>query len=201
MNFEKSFALLGLAMLLASGSATCAQNHDNSHSRGSTSSQQSKVEAFALVGTGSYAKGALAIFDGNDLEFKTMVHLGEQIGGCTLVSVKFDSVRLQVDGDEVELTMDKQLRRENQGSWQVAELREPFTKREYPVVEEKPAGVTRSTTLTLESPEVVAMMSKMSDKEVYSLKKDVADEIRHGKDPTREITKRLERYKQASQGR
>ncbi|MBC8002734.1 MAG: hypothetical protein H7X97_09110 [Opitutaceae bacterium] len=95
-----------------------------------------KVLAFALIGTASYPGGAVAFFDGNIEEFKTSVHRGEIIGGWTVATIAFDHVRLTMGTNEFNLPMDKQLRRESFGDWQIRPLTGRFTPAKNPQSEQ-----------------------------------------------------------------
>lgn len=85
------------------------------------------IIAFALIGTATYPGGEVAFFDGNREEFKTSVHRGEKIGEWTVATVGFDHVRLTMGTNEFDLPMDKQLRRESSGEWQVKPMTGRFT--------------------------------------------------------------------------
>ena len=92
-----------------------------------TTSRPAGVHAFALIGTASYRGGELAFFDGNRQEFKASVHRGEKIGEWTVTTVAFDHVHLTLGTNEFDLTMDKQLRRESAGEWQIKPMTGRFT--------------------------------------------------------------------------
>ncbi|HEY6170392.1 MAG TPA: hypothetical protein VI454_20335 [Verrucomicrobiae bacterium] len=114
--FTTTFALLGASLAFAPLTPVRADD-----------AAPAAPAAFALIGTGSYPGGSLAVFDGNRAEFKTFVHTGEKIGDCTVAAIAFDHVRLKTPAGEIELPMEKQLRREISGAWQVADLAAPFT--------------------------------------------------------------------------
>lgn len=84
-----------------------------------TRSRPVGVVAFALIGTASYPGGEVAFFDGSREEFKTSVHPGEKIGDWIVAVIAFDHVRLTSGTNQFDLPMDKQLRRENTGEWQI----------------------------------------------------------------------------------
>jgi hypothetical protein len=143
------FILLSTALLLASGFASRADGPIEPAENTSAPapvpaeaprSRPAKVEAFALIGTGSYPGGAVACFDGNHAAFKTSAHAGEKIGDCTVAAVAFDHVKLRAGTREFDLPMAMQLRRENNGQWQLLALTERFTPADQPFTREfKPA--------------------------------------------------------------
>ena len=144
------------------------------------------VEAFSLIGTASYDGGQMAVFDGNRADFKTYLHVGERIADCTVTAIRFDRVRLRTPQGEVELFMEKQLRREGAGNWQVSELSERFTPREF------------ATTSTAAAPGAVAISASPapqsggagsprgdrppSDKELNKIDKKLLEVLKPGKD-------------------
>lgn len=93
----------------------------------STRSRPSGSLAFALIGTASYPGGEMAFFDGNREEFKTSARRGEKIGDWTVATIAFDHVRLTMGTNEFDLPMDKQLRRESAGEWQMKPMTGRFT--------------------------------------------------------------------------
>ncbi len=85
-----------------------------------------KVEAFALLGTMSSERGAVAFFDGTSAAYRRAAQAGDKLGGHTVASVAHDSVTLQASGRELCLPLKMQLRREDQGEWQIAPLPDDF---------------------------------------------------------------------------
>jgi len=79
-----------------------------------------RVESFALVGTMSYAKGAFAFFDGSSSELRKSLSPGGTIAGYTVREIKPAGVKLEGHGSTLELPVNGQLRREDDGEWQVA---------------------------------------------------------------------------------
>lgn len=151
----------------------------------SSTGKSARLEIFALLGTASSGTGAFAFFDGNRPEFRTMAHPGERIGSCIIQSVGFDHVRLTSGTNEIELPIRKELRRENEGPWRVADLEERRIPRE-----ESPAqvaSVSGSNLPTSSSP--VALSSPAdrgergpSDKDLRKLDKAVVEAMKPGKD-------------------
>ena len=91
-------------------------------------SRPAGVVAFALIGTASYRGGEVAFFDGSRDEFKTSVHPGEKIGEWIVAVIAFDHVRLTHGATQVDLPIEKQLRRENSGDWKIQPLTTRFSR-------------------------------------------------------------------------
>lgn len=85
-----------------------------------------KVEAFALLGTMSSARGAVAFFDGTSTTYRKAVETGEKLGAYTVAAIAHDRVTLTVGDRELCLPLKMQFRREDQGEWQLAELPDDF---------------------------------------------------------------------------
>lgn len=88
----------------------------------SFSSRPRRTEFFSLVGTMAYEKGAFAFFEGSSSELTRVLKPDGLIAGHKLVEVYADSVKMDVDGKELELPIGSQLRREDEGAWHVAEV-------------------------------------------------------------------------------
>jgi hypothetical protein len=83
----------------------------------------SVVESFTLVGTMDYEKGEFAFFEGSSSELTKVLKPGAVIAGHKLLAVSSQGVRLEADGREIDLPVGSQMRREDEGLWQVAEAR------------------------------------------------------------------------------
>jgi hypothetical protein len=184
MSLDKNILLLSATVLLASGLMSLADNPSNpsgeavlQETNTSVSNQPPKVEAFTVIGTGSYSGGAMAVFDGNNPTFKTSAHPGGKVGAFTLVAVDYDSVRLRADGREIDLSMDMQLRRENEGNWQLVELTERFTPVTLP-----PAYSAPLPTVPSQSRVPVVPDPGMAEKQLLKLEKYLAELERKGKE-------------------
>lgn len=79
------------------------------------------VEYFALVGTMDYEKGIFAFFDGSSSQLTKVMKANDVIAGHKLLSISANSVKLEADGKESELPVGSQMRREDEGAWQVSE--------------------------------------------------------------------------------
>ena len=90
--------------------------------RSSSFSQRPRqLDSFSLVGTMAYEKGAFAFFEGSRSEYTKVLKPEGLIAGHKLVDVYANSVKMDVDGKAIELPIGSQLRREDEGTWHVAE--------------------------------------------------------------------------------
>lgn len=85
-----------------------------------------QTEAFALIGTMSSERGAVAFFDGTSPSFRKAAHTGEKLGNYTITAIAHDRVTLRVEERELCLPLKMQFRREDQGEWALAPLPEDF---------------------------------------------------------------------------
>jgi hypothetical protein len=94
----------------------------SSASRGSETNEvrrAPRIDAFALVGTMSFEKGDFAFFDSGNTQYRKTLKPGDEIAGYHIKEVQPNHVAL-VQGDAVtELKIGQQLRREDDGPWQV----------------------------------------------------------------------------------
>ena len=81
------------------------------------------VEYFTLVGTMDYEKGTFAFFDGSSSQYTKVIQADSVIAGHKVLDVTANSVKLEAEGKEIELPVGSQMRREDEGAWQVAEAR------------------------------------------------------------------------------
>jgi len=86
-----------------------------------SSQRPSRIEYFTLVGTMAYEKGVFAFFEGSSSEFTKVMKASGVIAGHKLVDVYASSVKIEADGKEIELTVGSQMRREDEGTWHLAE--------------------------------------------------------------------------------
>ena len=78
------------------------------------------AETISLVGALSSAKGDVAFFDGTSSQFRKALKIGDTIAGHKLVAISPDIVQLEIGDQKVILKLGAQLRREDQGAWQLA---------------------------------------------------------------------------------
>lgn len=83
----------------------------------------SVVESFTLVGTMDYEKGEFAFFEGSSSELTKVLKPGAVIAGHKLLVISPQGVKLEADGKEIDLPVGSQMRREDEGLWQLAEAR------------------------------------------------------------------------------
>jgi len=79
--------------------------------------RQVKVETFSLVGTMSYAKGDFAFFDGSSSSYKKALKTHDRIAGYKVADVLPNAVKLEADGNTIELAVGEKMRREDEGAW------------------------------------------------------------------------------------
>ncbi len=80
----------------------------------------SKVDTLALLGTMSYEKGLFAFFDGSDPKYRATLKPGGTIADLKVLDIGANHVRLDVKGNQIDLKVGSQLRREDDGEWKVA---------------------------------------------------------------------------------
>lgn len=78
------------------------------------------VQSLSLVGTMSYAKGSFAFFDGTSSDSKKPVKAGDRIAGYQVKEVKTSGVTITNDSQQFDLKVGQQLRREDEGEWQLS---------------------------------------------------------------------------------
>jgi len=86
-----------------------------------------RVDYLNLLGAMSYDKGAFAFFDGNNPEYRKTVKTGESIAGCKVAQVTQTNVTLEVNGKMLALAVGAQLKRQDEGEWQLNSTTESFT--------------------------------------------------------------------------
>ena len=86
-----------------------------------------RVDAFGLVGTMSYAQGTFAFFDGSGSDYRKAVPTGGKVADFEVIEILPNAVKLQSGTHAIELRMGMQMRREEAGEWQLSEPGESFT--------------------------------------------------------------------------
>ncbi|MCI0539034.1 MAG: hypothetical protein L0Z50_27825 [Verrucomicrobiales bacterium] len=81
--------------------------------------RQTKVDTFSLVGTMSYVKGDFAFFDGTSSSYRKALKTHDKIAGYKLVDVLPNAVKLETNGKIVELPIGAQMRKEDEGAWEL----------------------------------------------------------------------------------
>ena len=85
-----------------------------------------RVESFALVGTMSYENGTYAFFDGSGSSFRKAVKTGDVIAGHKVAEISADRVKLEVNGQQIELGVGVQMKKQDEGEWQLSGRAESF---------------------------------------------------------------------------
>ena len=86
-----------------------------------SSRRPTRVDYFTLVGTMDYAKGVFAFFDGSSSDYSKVLKANGIIAGYKLIAIQPSTVKLEADGKQVDLPVGSQMRREDEGTWRVAE--------------------------------------------------------------------------------
>jgi len=82
--------------------------------------ESASVEFFTLLGTLSYEKGTYAFFNGSDERFRKTVQPEQRIGDYQVVAILPAEVCLSQEGGEmVTMKVGMQLKRENEGAWEL----------------------------------------------------------------------------------
>ena len=82
-----------------------------------TRSQPKTQDSFTLVGTMSYDKGDFAFFDGTSSDYKKVLKPADRIAGYKVVAILSDSVKLEGENTNLDLTVGSQLRHQEDGTW------------------------------------------------------------------------------------
>jgi len=95
-------------------------NRSSDSGRRSESKRVARVESFALVGTLSYEKGNFAFFDGSGSAYRKALKIGDTIAGYKVAEIAADHVTLDADGRRVQLGVGLQMKKQDEGEWQLA---------------------------------------------------------------------------------
>jgi hypothetical protein len=87
-----------------------------------------KVDAFGLVGTLRSDRGVFAFFDGSEGDYRKALKTGATLAGFTVTEISTDSVKLERAGTTTELRVGSQMRREDEGQWQLNASGESFAR-------------------------------------------------------------------------
>lgn len=79
-----------------------------------------RIDEFALTGTMSYEKGRYAFFEGSSSDYRKVLQEGGRIGGFTISEITPRSVKLAAEGKTLELPINAQMRREEEGAWRTS---------------------------------------------------------------------------------
>jgi len=78
-----------------------------------------RTEAFSVIGTLLYEEGNFAFFAGTESGYNKVLKQGDTIGGCKITGVTQDSVRLLNGENEIDLAMGLQMKRQEEGNWEL----------------------------------------------------------------------------------
>ncbi len=87
--------------------------------RGGARPAPRSVDSLTLVGTMSYEKGTFAFFDGSSSDYKKALRLNDVIAGYKVTNIAPTGVKLATSTNELNLAVGMQLRREEDGPWQL----------------------------------------------------------------------------------
>jgi hypothetical protein len=121
-------------------------------------------DAFYLVGTMSYEKGAFAFFDGTGSEYRKVLQKAGAIAGYQVVEITPTSVKLETGGKQVTMKVGTQMRHEDQGDWQLVANSELLVN---PVEDVAPAdGDTTSSSSSDEPNDVLKRLMQRREQEL-----------------------------------
>lgn len=103
------------------------------------------VESFGLVGTMSFSGGLVAFFNSEKTALRKSAKQGEQVGDFKVVEIGHSSVRLLRDTEEFNLEIGRQIKREDDGPWELSKevvaIAEPIRPVEKPAESSSGGGV------------------------------------------------------------
>ncbi len=78
-----------------------------------------KIERFSLIGTLIYEDGSFAFFDGTEAQYRTVLKPSSTIAGFKLLEITLNHVTLNSASNTIELPMGMQMKRHDEGDWQL----------------------------------------------------------------------------------
>ena len=81
-----------------------------------------RTESFSLVGTMSYEKGSFAFFDGSSSQYRKVLRRDDSIAGYRITGIGPNHVKLEADGQKVELSVGMQMRKQDEEEWRLGSL-------------------------------------------------------------------------------
>jgi hypothetical protein len=90
------------------------------------STRGTKTDSFALVGTMLYEKGKFAFFDGTSSDYRKVASPSDKIAGYTVTDIEPNLVKLETNGQVVQIAVGQQMRRQDEGEWKLSSTRENF---------------------------------------------------------------------------
>jgi len=122
-----------------------------------------RVESFALVGTMSYENGTYAFFDGTGSSYRKAIKTGDTIAGYKVADISADHVKLEANGQQIELSVGVQMKKQDEGEWQLAGRAESFGT-------SSPATATAEKTDSASGGEESDVLKKLMQKREQELK-------------------------------
>jgi hypothetical protein len=107
------------------------------------------VDSMTLVGTMTYEKGTFAFFDGSSSEYRKALKRADSIAGYKLTGIAANYVKLASGTNELELKVGSQLRREEDGPWQLSSQAASYSE-----MPSSAAGSASGSTASASSPSV-----------------------------------------------
>ena len=95
-------------------------NRSSDSSTRSEPRKTARVEFFALLGTLSYEKGNFAFFDGSGFAYRKALETGDTIAGYKIAEITAAGVKLEANGKQVVLSVGMQMKKQDEGEWQLA---------------------------------------------------------------------------------
>ncbi|MDB6038761.1 MAG: hypothetical protein JWM99_2602 [Verrucomicrobiales bacterium] len=86
-----------------------------------------KIDSFSLVGTLSSDKGQFAFFDGSSSDFQKVLKVDDSIGGLKIAQIDTSAVKFESKGKGIDLKMGAQMRRQDQGEWQISDQTDSYS--------------------------------------------------------------------------
>ena len=83
------------------------------------------IETFSLLGTLNNEKGPVAFFESSNPSYPKSAKVEESIAGCKITGIEQNVIRLDANGQALELRVGYQMRREDNGPWQMFEADRP----------------------------------------------------------------------------
>jgi hypothetical protein len=89
-------------------------------SRGRSGTEKPRiVDSLSLLGTMSYERGQFAFFDGSKPEYKKTLKPDATIAGYKIAEIAPNGVKLEAEGKQIDLPVGSQMRREEEGEWEI----------------------------------------------------------------------------------
>ncbi|HEV8543313.1 MAG TPA: hypothetical protein VGR78_13040 [Verrucomicrobiae bacterium] len=89
-------------------------------------SKPARTESFGLVGTMLYEKGKFAFFDGSSSDFRKIASPSDKIAGYTVTDIEQNAVKLETNGQSLQMTVGQQMKRADEGEWKLSATKETF---------------------------------------------------------------------------